>query len=98
MTSKTPVRVVFDGSNNATGLAEFQSGEFVPLTHGGTGASLSIGTAGQVLKVNSGATALEFGSVEAVFNIDGMTDGTGDAGVDCRMIPHIKIWIIKSST
>ena len=77
MTSKTPVRVVFDGSNNATGLAEYQSGEFVPLTHGGTGASLSIGTAGQVLKVNSGANALEFGSVEAVFNIDGMTDGTG---------------------
>lgn len=82
MTSKTPVRVVFDGSNNATGLAEFQSGEFVPLTHGGTGASLSIGTAGQVLKVNSGATALEFGSVEAVFNIDGMTDGTGITVVD----------------
>ena len=62
MSSKTPVRVVFDGSNNATGLAEFQSGEFIPLTHGGLGASLSLGTAGQVLKVNSGATALEFSS------------------------------------
>ena len=76
MSAKTPIRTVFDGSNNATGLAEFQSGEFVALTHGGLGASLSIGSAGQVLKVNSGASALEFGNVEAVFNIDGMTDGT----------------------
>ena len=64
------------------GLAEYQSGEFVPLTHGGLGASLSIGTAGQVLKVNSGASALEFGSVEAILNIDGMTDGTGITVVD----------------
>ena len=76
MSAKTPIRTVFDGSNNATGLAEFQSGEFIGLTHGGLGASLSIGSAGQVLKVNSGASALEFGNVEAVFNIDGMTDGT----------------------
>jgi cytoskeletal protein CcmA (bactofilin family) len=76
MAVKTPIRTVFDGSNNATGLAEYQSGEFIGLTHGGLGASLSIGSAGQVLKVNSGASALEFGSVETVFNIDGMTDGT----------------------
>ena len=77
MTAKTPIRTVFDGSNNATGLAEFQSGEFIGLTHGGLGASLSIGTAGQVLKVNSGATALEFGNAVAVVDIDGATDLTG---------------------
>ena len=77
MSAKTPIRTVVDGSNNPTGLAEFQSGEFVALTHGGLGASLSIGSAGQVLKVNSGGSALEFGNVEAVFNIDGMTDGSG---------------------
>ena len=82
MSAKTPIRTVFDGSNNATGLAEFQSGEFVALTHGGLGASLSIGSAGQVLKVNSGASALEFGNVEAVLNIDGMTDGTSITIVD----------------
>jgi len=75
MTVKVPIRTVFDGST-ATGLAEYQSGEFIGLTHGGTGASLSIGSAGQVLKVNSGASALEFGSVEAILNIDGMTDGS----------------------
>ena len=74
MSSKTPIRTVFNDSGVATGLAEFQTGEFIPLSHGGIGASLSIGTAGQVLKVNSGASALEFGSVEAIVNIDGATD------------------------
>ena len=76
MSAKTPIRTVFNDSNVATGLAEFQSGEFVPLSHGGIGAALSIGSAGQVLKVNSGASALEFGNVEAVVNIDGATDLT----------------------
>ena len=75
MAAKVPIRTVFDGTT-ATGLAEFQSSEYIDLTYGGLGASLSIGTAGQVLKVNSGASALEFGNVEAVLNIDGMTDGT----------------------
>ena len=77
MSSKTPIRTVFNDSNVATGLAEFQTGEFIPLSHGGIGAALSIGSAGQVLKVNSGATALEFGAVEAIVNIDGATDLTG---------------------
>ena len=76
MSSKTPIRAVFNDSNVATGLAEYQSGEFIPLTHGGLGASLSIGSAGQVLKVNSGASALEFGNVEAVVNIDNATNLT----------------------
>jgi len=59
MTDKTPVRVVFNNSNVATGMAEFQSGETVPVSNGGTGLS-SIGTAGQVLKVNSAGTGLVF--------------------------------------
>ena len=74
MSSKTPIRAVFNDSNVATGLAEYQSGEFIPLTHGGLGASLSLGSAGQVLKVNSGGSALEFGAVEAIVNIDNATD------------------------
>ena len=73
MSSKTPVRATFSGSN-VTGLAEYQSGEFVPLTHGGLGVSLSIGTAGQVLKVNGAGNAIEFGAVEAIVNIDAATD------------------------
>jgi hypothetical protein len=86
MSIKVPIRTVFEGSN-ATGLAEFQSGEFIGLTHGGLGASLSIGSVGQVLKVNSGGTALEFGNVEAVINIDGMTDGSGITLVDSDKFP-----------
>ena len=76
MAVKVPIRTVFDGST-ATGLAEYQSGEFIGLTHGGIGASLSIGSAGQVLKVNSGASALEFGSVPVV-DIDSATDLTSN--------------------
>ena len=76
MSSKTPIRTVFNDSGVATGLAEFQTGEFIPLSHGGIGAALSIGSAGQVLKVNTGGTALEFGAVEAIVNIDGATDLT----------------------
>ena len=76
MSAKTPIRTVFNASNVATGLAEYQSGEFIPLSHGGIGAALSIGSAGQVLKVNSGASALEFGEVAAIINIDAMSDGS----------------------
>ena len=74
MADKKPIRAVFNDRNVATGLAEFQSGDTVGLTHGGLGVSLSIGSAGQVLKVNSGASALEFGNVEAIVNIDGATN------------------------
>ena len=76
MSVKVPIRTVFDGST-ATGLAEYQSGEFIGLTHGGLGASLSIGSAGQILKVNSGGSALEFGSVPVV-DIDSATDLTSN--------------------
>ena len=76
MSAKTPIRTVFNDSNVATGLAEFQSGEFIPLANGGLGAALSIGSAGQILKVNSGASALEFGDVTAIVNIDAATDGS----------------------
>ena len=92
MSAKTPIRGVFD-SGTATGLAEFQSGEFIALTHGGLGASLSIGSAGQVLKVNSGGTAVEFGSVETVLNIDGATDGAG-----ITLVPTDKFLVSDNGT
>ena len=87
MATKTPVKATFSGSD-VTGLAEYQTGDFIGLSHGGLGASLSIGTAGQVLKVNSGASALEFGSVSggsADFSAVGehilpSTDDTYDLG------------------
>ena len=59
MADKTPVRVVFNESNVATGMAEFQTGETVPVANGGTGLA-SIGSAGQVLKVNAAGNGLEF--------------------------------------
>ena len=61
MADKTPVRVVFNASNVATGLAEFQSGDTVGTAFGGTGLT-SIGSAGQVLKVNAAGNGLEFGA------------------------------------
>jgi len=75
MAAKTPVKATFTNSD-VTGLAEFQSADFIAIADGGTGLN-SIGSAGQVLKVNSGGTALEYGTVEAILNIDGMTDGSG---------------------
>jgi hypothetical protein len=61
MADKTPVRVVFNASNVATGMAEFQSGDSVPVANGGTGLT-SIGSAGQIIKVNAAGNALEFGA------------------------------------
>ena len=74
MADKTPVKATFTGSN-VTGLAEFQTADTIAVTDGGTGLG-SLGSAGQVLKVNSSGNALEYGNVEAVLNIDGMTDGS----------------------
>lgn len=80
MASKTPIKATFTGSD-VTGLAEFASGDFIDYGVGGTGLT-ALGSAGQVLKVNTGATAIEWGNVEAVLNIDGMTDGSGITIVD----------------
>ena len=68
MAVKVPVRTVFDSNDNAIGLSEFQSGETVGTAHGGTGLS-SLGSAGQVLQVNSGGNGLEFGNKTSV-NLD----------------------------
>jgi len=74
MANKTPVKATFSGSN-VTGLAEFQTSDTIAVADGGTGLG-SLGSAGQVLKVNSAGNALEYGAVEAIINIDGMTDGS----------------------
>ena len=76
MAAKTPIRAVYTGAN-ATGLAEFQSGEFVDYTFGGTGLA-ALGSAGQVLKTNSGASAIEWGTIAG--DIEGVTAGTGLSG------------------
>ena len=68
MADKTPVRVVFNASNVATGMAEFQSGETVPVSNGGTGLT-AIGSAGQVLRTNAAGNALEFATLEDLADI-----------------------------
>src|SRR6056300_1388777 len=60
MTAKTPIRTVFDGSNNATGLAEFQTGEFIAVEFGGTGAVTH--TANAILTGN-GTSAIQSSSL-----------------------------------
>tara|TARA_R100001079_G_scaffold37595_1_gene19057 strand:+ start:271 stop:1020 length:750 start_codon:yes stop_codon:yes gene_type:complete len=62
MADAAPIKAVFNASNVATGLAEFQSSDTVALSNGGLGAALTIGTAGEALIVNSGGTAVEFGT------------------------------------
>ncbi len=76
MAVKTPVKATFSGSN-VTGLAEFQTADFIAVADGGTGLT-ALGSASTVLKVNAGGTALEYGNVEAIVNIDGATDLTSN--------------------
>ena len=80
MAAKVPIRAVFDGST-ATGLAEFQSAEFIALAHGGLGAALTIGSAGQVLKVNDAGNAVEFATAASAdpASADGDSLGTASA-------------------
>ena len=76
MADKTPIRVVFDADNVATGLGEFQSGETIPLSNGGTGSALTIGGVGQVLRVNSAGNGLEFAD-QGDIDVIASTDSTG---------------------
>jgi len=95
MADKTPVRVVFNAQNVAMGMAEFQSGDTVPVANGGTGLS-SIGSAGQVLKVNGAGNGLEF-AAEGDISITNLvaptnadltlrTSGTGNIVLDAITI------------
>ena len=76
MADKTPIRVVFNADNVATGLGEFQSGETVPLASGGTGSALTIGDIGQVLRVNAAGNGLEFAD-QGDIDVIASTDSTG---------------------
>lgn len=81
MADKTPLRLVLDNSNNPTGIAEFQSGETIGVTSGGTGLT-SLGTAGYFLRTNLSGTALEYAQVVSSFTIrdDSSTTDTVNTG------------------
>ena len=86
MADKTPIRLVLDGSN-PTGLAEYQSGETIPVASGGTGLS-SLGTAGYFLRTNEAGTALEYASVVSQFTLTGddSSDVTFSTGQTLRIL------------
>ena len=70
MAEKTPLKGLFDGSGNVTGLAELQSsaGDTIGVVHGGTG--LATITANKILTGN-GTSAM---SVEATLTFDGSSN------------------------
>ena len=82
MADKVPIRTVFDSAGNRAGLAEYQSGESVGFIHGGTGLT-AIGSAGQIIRVNSSANGLEYSSVinhaSGPITLDAATDIILDA-------------------
>ena len=88
MADAAPIKAVFNASNVATGLAEFQSSDTVALSNGGLGVALTLGTAGQVLKVNSGGTAVEFGS-SAVSAETGLTGTTLASGITASSLTSV---------
>ena len=74
MADKVPIKATFDSAGDAEGLSEYVSGDTLGYAHGGTGLS-ALGSAGQVLRTNGAANAIEWGAAE-LLNIDGMTDGS----------------------
>ena len=74
MTAKTPIRTVFNESNVATGLAEFQTGEFIAVEHGGTGAVTH--TANAIL-LGNGTSAIQGSAI----GISGTTLSSTDSSL-----------------
>src|SRR5210317_845814 len=72
MAEKTPIRTVFDGDGNATGLAEFQSGEFIGVTYGGIGTNTL--TTNSIL-LGNGTSAVQ----NSVIQISGSTISSSDS-------------------
>jgi len=74
MTAKVPIRTVFNESGTATGLAEFQTGEFIAVEHGGTGAVTH--TANAILLGNT-TSAIQSSSLQ----ISGSTLSSSDSSL-----------------
>src|SRR5210317_619820 len=72
MTAKTPIRTVFNESNVATGLAEYQTGEFIPVEHGGLGVATL--TANAIL-LGNGTSAVQ----NSAIGISGTTLSSTDS-------------------
>ena len=73
ITTKTPVRTVFDASNAAVGLAEFQTDEVVSITHGGTSGN-SISTAKLALSLTDS-------NIRSLFSVSGSGSYDNSTGI-----------------
>ena len=83
MTIRIPIRTIYNANGDATGLGEFQTGDKLGYTHGGTGLSV-LGTAGQTLVVNDSANGLEWGAGFAASDARtaiSVTDAGGDGSL-----------------
>ena len=58
--------------------------------------SLSIGTAGQVVKVNSGASALEFGTASAGDFVKNLAQSNGLSTTASSILHQIRLWIFSN--
>ena len=74
MTAKTPIRTVFNESNVATGLAEFQTGEFIPVEHGGIGA---VTLTSNAILLGNGTSAIQ----NSAIGISGTTISSTDSSL-----------------
>src|SRR6056300_825191 len=74
MTAKTPIRTVFNESNVATGLAEYQTGEFIPVEHGGLGVATLTSNA---ILLGNGTSAVQNSSLQ----ISGSTLSSSDSSL-----------------
>jgi hypothetical protein len=74
MTAKTPIRTVFNESNVATGLAEYQTGEFIPVEHGGIGVATLTSNA---ILLGNGTSAIQGSAI----GISGTTFSSTDSSL-----------------
>lgn len=73
ITTKTPVRTVFDGSNAAIGLAEFQTDEVISITHGGT--------SGNSISSAKLALSLTDSNIRSLFSVSGSGSYDNSTGI-----------------
>jgi hypothetical protein len=73
ITTKTPIRTVFDTSNNAIGLAEFQTDEVVSITHGGT--------SGNSISSAKLALSLTDSNIRTLFSVSGSGSYDNSTGI-----------------
>jgi len=106
MAVKTPIRTVFDESNNATGLAEFQSGEFIGVAHGGIGAATLTTNA---ILLGNGTNAIQNSALQisgstlsssdsTLITIDDGLNVTGNLSVDGNLTVTGTLTSVNSQT